>query len=86
MIRNLREFVKKTWGHENYDLVETFTMLHAGWEMDEEVAMIKLDSYIFAIGTNHGAPCILTKTDLLIKASEYAKALEDTLRAMAKIS
>lgn len=81
MIYGLKEFVKKQFNTDRYELRGEFPMLHAGWECDETVAMIQVEDVIYAVGSSHGSPLLLSKSDLLGKAREYSDVLAKTLAA-----
>jgi hypothetical protein len=82
MIRNLTEFVFKVFDTKEYEVRDSFPMLHAGWECDEEIVMIVVRDRLYAIGSSHGSPCVLSKQDLLEKAKEYQEVLNATLKAV----
>jgi hypothetical protein len=81
MIYGLKEFIKKQFGTDQYELRGEFPMLHAGWECDETVVMIVVEGTVYAVGSNHGAACLLSKADLLDKVQEYYGVLAATLAA-----
>lgn len=77
-----KEFIKKQFNTEQYEVQSSFPMLHAGWECDDVVTMISVNNQVHAIGTNHGALVLLSKQDLLDKADEYKDVLDKTLAAI----
>lgn len=85
MIYGLKEFIKKQFNTDHHEVVYTFPMLHAGWECDEEVALIQVEGKKYAIGTNHGSPCLLSRNALLEKAREYSYVAEITIAATIEI-
>jgi hypothetical protein len=81
MISDLKQFVLKQFGTEQYEVRGSFPMLHAGWECDDVVMMIAVNEQVHAVGTNHGSPVLLSKQDLLDKVAEYKEVLDATLSA-----
>lgn len=82
----LEEFLEKSFPSSNYEVVKTFNMLHAGWECDYEVYLVKVDGNTYAVGSNHGSPFFLSKRELVEKAKEYIEVLEHTTDAISIIS
>lgn len=82
----LEEFLEKSFPASNYEVVKVFNMLHTGWECDYEVCLVKVDGDTYAVGSNHGSPCFLSKKELAEKAKEYTEVLGHTVEAISVIS
>lgn len=86
MINGIQELVNRVFGvSSKYVVIRTFPMLHSGWECDGEVALIRVYGETYAVGTNHGAPYILSKSELLDKITEYTRVINDTICAIQEM-
>jgi hypothetical protein len=81
MIYGLKDFVKKKFDTEQFEMRGEFPVLWKGWECDETAAVIAVEGTVYVVGSNHGALCLLGKAFLLEKAREYADVLTKTLAA-----
>ena len=85
MKNRLKEFVQEHFDSEEYEVRGSFPILYAGWDHDDEVIMIRVNNRIYAVGSDHGSPCLLSKQELLIKVQEYAHVSSETLLAAMMI-
>lgn len=65
-------------------IVYKFPVLHEGWELDSEAAIVKLDNGVLAIvGTDHGYLKPLLEKDLEDYIKKYEDVIAQTKEALA---
>jgi hypothetical protein len=86
----MKNMIANLFNGKAHEIKHQFPVLWAGWEMDNEAAVVEVEGKLLLVMTDHGNPMILkgsqATTALKNRWDEYRRATAETTKAMKMLS